>query len=121
MGLEVIEKFNNVEREEILKYQNYVRERQENFVREGYEQGLAFKTSRWRRANQDNRSLITRFTLHRFHHKICANDNYHMPSSQCECNLCGESAEERYHLISCPSREERLLTDWINNVANQEN
>lgn len=75
--------------------------RRAELYNEGYELGPAFTSRCWRSANQTNRHVLTRFTVHGFHHFICRNTSYHTISPLCECKLCGSTDLDRYHLSTC--------------------
>jgi hypothetical protein len=41
----------------------------------------------WRKANQEQRQVVTRFSIHGFHHKLCKNKKFHKPTADCEYGL----------------------------------
>ena len=82
----------------------YLQERADKIeerIQDGYLLGPGFQTDRWRGTNQSNRHLISRLTMHGFHHKICFNTSYHNPTSDCICTCCRESCHDRYHILDC--------------------
>ena len=54
----------------------------------------------WTGSNQSQRYAVIGLTVHGFHHKMCTNTKFHLPSEQCVCKIC-EQACERYHIHKC--------------------
>lgn len=54
----------------------------------------------WRHAGRTNRHIITRFSTHGFHFKLCATQSFHDPTPQCVCVRCREPCI-MYHALSC--------------------
>jgi hypothetical protein len=57
----------------------------------------------WKKSNNKQRHLFTRFAVHGFHHTICQIQNYHeYDLNKCKCKLCGEKMTNIYHFKICP-------------------
>ena len=65
-----------------------------------YTEGPAFKTFKWKRGLQKNRSLLCRVTWHGFHQHVCMKENC-FDVGDCVCKLCGEIDIEMYHILDC--------------------
>lgn len=61
----------------------------------------------WSKENQDQRHVITRYSIHGFHHKICKIKKFHEPSEECVCELCNKTCD-RYHITKCNNRTKSL-------------
>ncbi|PSN31269.1 hypothetical protein C0J52_26593 [Blattella germanica] len=57
----------------------------------------------WTKENFELRHVLTRLTVHGFHHRICKTTAYHEPEDTCVCSLC-ENNYERYHIELCTKR-----------------
>ncbi|KAI5716031.1 hypothetical protein M8J77_026325 [Diaphorina citri] len=98
-GEEVIEKYNSkISPSEIQKYEEIIENKNMEFVIKNYTSGPAFKSNTWKNNNQPNRHIITRYTVHGFHHLICTKKEYHTEYDNCICKLCKLVINERYHL-----------------------
>lgn len=60
----------------------------------------AMVTQNWQRRLQPNRHLVTRYSLHGFHHKLCHRRGFHDPDVGCVCRLCNQPCPI-YHLDTC--------------------
>ena len=59
----------------------------------------------WKQGNSNNRNIITRYSLHGFHHRLCRDESFHVASAACICRMCNEPCV-LYHAsecINCPS------------------
>ena len=45
----------------------------------------AMTSNAWRAGNFTNRHLVTRYSVHGFHHLLCLANNFHEPSITCLC------------------------------------
>lgn len=52
----------------------------------------AMRTDAWKGSNRQTRHLVTRFSVHGFHHQVCSTEGYHEPNSTCRCALCSSTA-----------------------------
>lgn len=68
-------------------------------------EGPAFLCKVWKMSNQSNRHLLTRCTVHGFHHFLCSKTRCYVPEATCICINCGQRASERYHILSCQNIE----------------
>ncbi|KAI5720851.1 hypothetical protein M8J77_012489 [Diaphorina citri] len=83
-GEEVIEKYNSkISPSEIQKYEEIIENKNMEFVIKNYTSGPAFKSNTWKNNNQSNRHIITRYTVHGFHHLICTKKEYHTEYDNC--------------------------------------
>ena len=64
----------------------------------------------WKKANQEQRQVVTIFAIHGFHHKLCKNKKFHNPTADYECGLC-EKKSERYHIVNCENRT-KTITEY---------
>jgi sorting nexin-29 len=87
-----------------VSYADQRRDKSARIDNGGFNGGPAFTQQRWKEANQKDRHVITRTTVHGFHHKICTTDLYHDPVESCRCKLCNGNAGDRYHILGCASR-----------------
>ena len=87
----------------LQQYRQYRLDRENNFEAEQYVRGLGFVFSVWKKHQQSNRHVITRTTVHGFHHKLCTTKTFHSPTLTCICYLCSSSAADRYHILECCS------------------
>ena len=62
----------------------------------------AMVSDAWKGPCNGSRHLITRYSLHGFHHKLCARRGFHDPDDRCVCIYCGALCSV-YHFDSCPS------------------
>lgn len=98
-GESIIARYGNmINPEHIEKYRNIVEEKNMIFTVSNFTDGPAFKSNMWKNHCQQNRHLITRYTVHGFHHKICWRKEYHTEFDHCICNLCNQPITCRYHL-----------------------
>ena len=81
----------------IHQYQNRIRKREVDIEFYGIS---AMIDKNWKKANQEQRQVGTRFAIHGFHHKLCKNKEFHNPTADCECGFC-EKKCERYHILNC--------------------
>lgn len=118
-GEEIIEKYNNQLLETtIQEYQSIVEEKNMKFAIEKYTDGPAFSNNTWKKANQANRHLITRFTVHGFHQKFCKKASYHnINIEECQCKICNEKIEDRYHLYNHIDLQYNTLTSFLENLS----
>ena len=82
------------------------REKEQEIWEDFYSTEAVWSTA-WRRANQEQRHVVTRLAVHGFHTKLCTNKKYHTPNSNCVCELCNKQCD-RYHIIKCKSRTETI-------------
>ena len=55
----------------------------------------------WKQPERTNRSVLTRFSIHGFHHVTCTTTIYHEPDpTLCTCKFCGMGCG-RYHGTDC--------------------
>lgn len=98
-GEYIIEKYHdNMLTEEIVKYKKIIEEKNIKFVTENYTDGPAFNNTGWKLHNPKNRHLITRYTSHGFHHRICIRTDFHQTYEECFCKICKKIILDRYHL-----------------------
>ena len=80
------------------KRQNKIAQR----VEDGYLLGPGFSCDRWKTKNQNNRHVITRLTIHGFHHRVCNVPHFHEPGPGCRCLFCESDLDhDRYHILVC--------------------
>jgi hypothetical protein len=100
-------------------WEQYTARREERgmaFCAADYTAGPAFQTYEWNRANQKDRHITTRCTLHGFHHKLCINACY-QPTPECQCKFCNRAASNRYHILNCPAKPANLtLINFIKSL-----
>lgn len=56
----------------------------------------AMTTTEWMKTDYELRHIVTRVATHGFHHRICTIKVFHIPNTECMCELCGRECE-RYH------------------------
>jgi hypothetical protein len=66
----------------------------------------------WTQGGYELRHIMTRLSVHGFHHRLC--QAFHEPGPECVCIRCGNHCE-RYHVLSCSMRTESL-TRFCNKV-----
>ena len=87
----------------------------------GFLEGPAFKSNKWKEENQTNRHFITRITSNGLHNKICSQTHFHIPSLNCKCKLCDQSASNLYHISECPQRTTKSLTEFASSLWSIQN
>jgi hypothetical protein len=60
------------------------------------------------------RHIMTRLSVHEFHHRLYQARSFHEPGPECACIRSGNQCE-RYHVLSCSLRTESL-TRFCNEV-----
>lgn len=115
MGQEVIKKF-GIKEEHIEEYLKKVEEKNMIFVNGNYTDGPIFRTNIWKKHGQSNRHIISRFTVHGFHHLICNNKSYHINFETCKCMLCNENITDRYHMNQHIKSSSTNLTNFITDL-----
>ncbi|PSN52756.1 hypothetical protein C0J52_07474 [Blattella germanica] len=95
--------------EEVKEVIRKMKKKQEEIEEDFYTIEAVLKSS-WKGVNQELRYVVTRMSAHGFQSRVCKNDKYHKPSSECVCVLCGKQSE-RYHLLNCEKRT-RSLTEY---------
>ena len=55
----------------------------------------------WKKAMYEKRHLVTRVSVHGFHHKLCVNEHWHERGNDCICRFCRESAVNLLHVFEC--------------------
>lgn len=90
-------------KEQVMEnYKEYRENKNWKFVEENYSDGPAFNGNCWKKANQKNRSLICRTTIHGLHHLICTNNKgFHEIDTTCKCKFCAKPCHNRYHVLRC--------------------
>lgn len=99
----------NIRNSVVKEYREHRENKNWEFVSENYTDGPAFTGSCWRKANQTNRSLICRLTVHGLHHLICVNDKFHEFSYQCKCKFCDKPCDNRYHILNCDKTPKHII------------
>ena len=66
----------------------------------------------WTTSNFELRHVVTRLSIHGFHHLLCTNKTHHDPTPACVCELCSKVCE-RYHIELCTKRL-RSIRDYAN-------
>ena len=61
----------------------------------------AMLDSAWKKSCRTNRHVLTRFSVHGFHHILCSRKGWHQPDSACVCSRCGHPCS-LYHATDCP-------------------
>lgn len=56
----------------------------------------------WKEPLCPNRHVITRASVHGFHHLFCSRHEFHEADSRCRCRLCGRMCH-MYHSMECES------------------
>ena len=64
----------------------------------------------WMNTAQPQRHVLTRFSVHGLHHKICVKAGFHRADEDCVCSLCGCKCDQ-YHLETCTRRAKSLTAD----------
>lgn len=57
----------------------------------------------WKRSCETKRHLVTRASVHGFHHLICTNNDCFEALEECVCLHCNESASSLLHCVCCPA------------------
>ena len=57
----------------------------------------------WTQPNYEMRHILTRYSVHGFHHKVCSMKIFHEPNHECKFTLCNGPCE-RYHVEKCTYR-----------------
>ncbi|KAJ9579531.1 hypothetical protein L9F63_004823 [Diploptera punctata] len=61
----------------------------------------------WTEANFQIRHVITRLSLHGFHHLMCRDKTFHDPKMSCICEVCEQKCQ-RYHIETCTQRTKTI-------------
>jgi hypothetical protein len=61
----------------------------------------------WTQGGYELRHIMTRLSVHGFHHRLCQAKSFHEAGPECVCIRCGNHCE-RYHVLSCSLRTESL-------------
>lgn len=118
LGEEIIEKYQStMDVIEIKKYKDTIEEKNLLFCTEKYTDGPAFTGDNWKNYCQENRHLITRYTAHGFHNKICSKKEYHLDYNDCICTLCNHPIVHRYHLENHIREESETLTSFLTKLV----
>jgi len=99
--------------EETEAYAQFIQKHYEkrSYVHQDFYGTPAMIQDNWRASEQKERHIVTRYSAHGFHHKICERQAFHDAGEACKCNLCGESPIGTYHLLRCP-RNVRPLASY---------
>ena len=60
-------------------------------------------TTKWKEPLQQCRHLVTRYSVHGFHHKLCTRPDFHEQDKDCICKRCNEACGP-YQFDVCPLR-----------------
>jgi len=87
-------------------YKVFLQQYEEKFseIDAAFYQTDAMNADGWKGINRGTRHLVTRFSVHGFHHFYCLNKEFHEPNETCLCELCGEFCC-KYHSKSCRFRK----------------
>jgi len=85
-----------------LAYEQYVSDLEEKYacIDADFFQTPAMLQLQWREPHQKLRHVLTRYSMHGFHFKICLNSYFHEASELCRCRFCGLVCEQ-YHFLKC--------------------
>lgn len=61
----------------------------------------AMKQEKWKEPHQENRNVVTRYSVHGFHFKLCTNKSFHEALMCCICRRCSGQCN-KYHAATCP-------------------
>ena len=62
----------------------------------------------WMNTDQPQWHVLTHFSVHGFHYKICVKAGFHRADEDCMCSLCGCKCDQ-YHLETCTRRAKSLI------------
>ena len=60
----------------------------------------AMTNNSWRESNRPHRQVVTRFSIHGYHHVLCTTEGCYSPSVHCRCRFCGLPCP-MYHATAC--------------------
>jgi hypothetical protein len=63
----------------------------------------AMTNREWMQGGYELRHIMTRLSVHGFHHRLCQAKSFHEPGPECVCIRCGNHCK-RYHVWSCSLR-----------------
>ena len=102
----------------VRAFRQYLTNIEEEAAQRSYN-SLAFEDDNWKRPNQP-RHFVVGYSVHGFHHRVCANTGYHSREPSCKCKHCGESAAGIDHLNVCCALEGKPLYSryiLVNNIS----
>lgn len=105
-------------------YQEYKEQREGKLLElcsKQYHRAPAVEDQRWKAANQRNRHLLTRSSIHDFHHKMCQYQSCYTPDLDCVCLFCDatfDQEQDPYHITVCAaSISSPSLTSFIQVIS----
>lgn len=78
-------------------------------IEEDFYASDAFLNRDWTGTNYELRHVVTRLSIHGFHHKICSLKLFHSATSECVCELCGRECG-KYHIQWCKERTKSITS-----------
>ena len=64
----------------------------------------------WKKSCAEKRHLITRFSCHGFHHKLCSKLTRHDRSYDCICKFCKRDCSSLFHGLNCDKLLEKSIS-----------